>query len=170
MSSASSSLRRSTWSGSPSSAAISARSAASSSGFGRFSAIRRDSELRTVRLSARLAGDPVTEYPARCQATDSMLATLRLARSGSSRSSRNRSTNSSRERAKRKSSSPSPSGLPSEPPPPSPPRGVGSCPRLHTLCFREADGRATRRSSCDGNAVRGHLAPEGQPRRRRQRL
>ena len=44
-----------------SSRSISARSAASSSGFGRRSAIRRDRPLRTVRSSARLAGEPLTE-------------------------------------------------------------------------------------------------------------
>src|SRR5271165_4441779 len=59
----------------------------------------------------------------RCQETASASTTLRLARSGSSRSSRKSSTNSSRERAKRKSSWPSPSGLPSLPDPSPPPSG-----------------------------------------------
>src|SRR5271166_670389 len=103
-----------------SSSAISASSAAISSGFGRLRAMRRDRLLRTVRLTARFAGEPLTEYPARCQLTLSASVTLRLARSGSSRSSRNRSTNSSWLSAKRNSSCPSPSGLPSLPPRPPP--------------------------------------------------
>ena len=61
VSSSSSSMRAHVSSPSGLSAAISSRSRCSSCGFGRFSAMRRDRLLRTVRSSARLAGEPVTE-------------------------------------------------------------------------------------------------------------
>ena len=61
VSSSSSSSRRASSSPSGLSAAISSRSRSSSSGFGRRSAMRRDRLLRTVRSSARLAGEPLTE-------------------------------------------------------------------------------------------------------------
>ena len=85
-----------------------------SSAFGRFSAIRRDRLLRMVRLIevGRRAADRVAGAR---QDTASASTTLRLARSGSSRSSRNRSRNSSCDRANWKASWPSPSWLPSLP-------------------------------------------------------
>ena len=52
----------------PRASAISPRSAAISSGFGRRSAMRRDRLLRMVRGSARLAGEPVTRIAGAPQA------------------------------------------------------------------------------------------------------
>ena len=45
---------------------ISSRSSRISRSFGRFKAIRRPSELRMVRSTLMLEGEPVMEYPARC--------------------------------------------------------------------------------------------------------
>ena len=97
---------------SASSSKIRARVSRTSASLGRRSASRRPSAFRMVRPTFRLAGDPVTDCPARRGLVALVPCSERLTRSGSSRSSKKISRNSSRDSTKAKPSSASPSGAP----------------------------------------------------------
>ena len=135
------------------------RSAWISSGFGRFSAMRRDSEWRIVRDTEMRAGGPAVEKPAWRHCTDCAPATWRLARSGSSRSSRKRSRYSSSDSAKRNSSSPSPLSLALDlarrPAP-----DAGWCRLRRTSCCRAARSRACRLGWSGAGAARARRRRE----------